>query len=121
MFKLIPLILLTTFVSSCSESLPIVDWNQAQDCQLKLVAYKTSKHSKYWMEDEKTKTIFYFHSLGGRRIPTISLGESIKSKCMIYNNQFITQFEQYKTSIVQNPNTGITDIKTLDGYEYLVN
>lgn len=121
MKKIISAILISASLIGCSKIPPDVDWLTAEPCSLKLIAYKTSKSSKYWMIEENTNNVFFFHSLGGRRIPTIPLGNSVQSKCLNYQGERITEFESYRTTIVVNPNTGTTVIKVLEGYENFVN
>jgi hypothetical protein len=111
------LLLATT---ACSQNPPDINWDTADNCTLKLVAYKTSKASYYWMEEVETKAIYKFHSLGGRRMPTIALGMVLPSKCAFVGSNRYTQFEQYKKTIVENPQTGSTATETLSGYDWVL-
>jgi hypothetical protein len=95
-------------------------WDGQPECTLRLVAYKTSKHSKYYMEEVSTGTLFYMSGLGGRRIPTIPLGSTVKSRCAYdSSNNRITEFYNHRTSIVDRVSG--TTTKSLPGYEHLLN
>jgi len=121
MSKLFLLILLAAVVGCEPNNTPRKDvWKGQEVCTLMLVAYRTSKHSKYYMEEVSTGTLFYMTGLGGRRIPTIPLGATVKSRCG-YNSdkQRVTEFYNYKESIVTY--TSGTKVNTLAGYEYLFN
>lgn len=93
-------------------------WSQSPACTLRLVAYRTDKSSSYYLEEVGTGHLFEMHGLGGRRIPTIALGESVHSKCdQSAEGKRITEFEYYRQSIVVSYSGTIT--RTLPGYEYL--
>ena len=93
-------------------------WSSQPSCTLRLVAYRTSKSSKYYMEEVETGALFYMNSLGGRRIPTIPLGGTIQSRCgYSKDGKRITEFYNYRTSIVKHT-TG-TVVRSLSGYDHL--
>lgn len=93
-------------------------WAKSPSCTLRLVAYRTSKHSKYVLEEVGTGHLFTMTGLGGRRIPKIALGESITSKCdYSRDGKRITEFEYYRDSIVVHA-TG-TVFRHLPGYAHL--
>jgi hypothetical protein len=100
----------------CSKPVEPIDLRYAKSCELKLVGYRTSKASYYWMEEVETKAIFTFRGLGGRRIPTIALGSTVQSKCSWVGHIRVTQWQSNKRDIVKNPHTGTTEFRTLNGY-----
>lgn len=106
------------FLTACSPKPPSIDWNTADTCILKLVAYKTSKASYYWMEEIGTGAIFEFNSLGGRRIPTKKLGFKITSKCAFVMNVRVTNHKMHKRKLVKKY-SGPTKIMALNGYEWV--
>jgi hypothetical protein len=93
-------------------------WDGQAECTLRLVAYKTSKHSKYYLEEVGTGALFYMSQLGGRRIPTTELGGTVKSRCgYSKDGKRITEFYSYRKSIVTR--TSGTVERSLAGYENL--
>lgn len=93
-------------------------WSKSPTCTLRLVAYRTSKHSKYVLEEVGAGHIFIMTGLGGRRIPTLQLGEYIISKCAYDSDgQRITEFEYYRQSIVIHTTGNV--FRHLPGYAYL--
>lgn len=93
-------------------------WGKSRACTLRLVAYRTSKSSKYVLEEAGTGHLFIMRGLGGRRIPKLQLGESIISKCDYGSDaKRITEFEYHKKSIVVH--TSGTVFRHLPGYEHL--
>lgn len=90
-----------------------------EDCQLikgkvVLVAYKISKHSKYWVKNVKNNDIYELGGLGGRREPIISLGDTIDvTFCYVKPTINID-----KKSYVKKTNNNST-FKSLNGYEKL--
>jgi len=115
------IIALSVAISGCEGGKPPAAspaWDGQSECTLRLVAYRTSKSSKYYLEEVGTGALFCMSQLGGRRIPTIELGGTVKSRCgHSKDGKRITEFHAYRKSIVTR--TSGTVERSLAGYENL--
>lgn len=73
--RLMTYTILTLFIYSCSPTSNKCE-NQTSGKAI-LVAYRVYKHSHMWFQNPETKQIYDINALGGRREPTISLGDTI--------------------------------------------
>lgn len=78
-----------------------------------LVAYRVSKHSHLWFENPKTGKVYDIGGVGGRREPSINLGDSIN----VYYCESEIVFD--KDKYVQEPFNRETRFIYLNGYRYL--
>jgi len=81
MNKIYLFLLCIILVGCCSQT----DINRAdiKNGKATLVAYRVAKHSHMWLKIKETNTIHDISGLGGRRIPTINLGDTIDVKYYI--------------------------------------
>ena len=63
------------FLSSCKNKPRVC--KELKEGEAVLVAYRVAKHSHMWFLNPATNTIYDIDGLGGRREPTIKLGQSI--------------------------------------------
>jgi hypothetical protein len=78
-----------------------------------LVAYKVAAHSHIWFQDPKTKRIFHEGTLGGRKEPTVSLGDTIN----VHYCDGTLMFD--KNLYVKSPMDRSSRFKCLGGYYHL--
>jgi hypothetical protein len=63
------------------ESPPTIAWDQAQACQLKVVAIRIAQESRYFLEEISTGAIFIYASEGAWQKPVIALGGTMMARC----------------------------------------
>jgi len=70
------ILLSVLFLFSC-QSKPRV-CKELKEGEAVLIAYRVAKHSHMWFLDPVTNTVYDIDGIGGRREPTIKLGQSIQ-------------------------------------------
>jgi hypothetical protein len=90
--------------------------------EARVVAYRVAKSSRIWIEDVKTKHVFEFSSLGGRRAPTVALGTVVPIQyCETVGYTSVVKhvlFDKYK--YVDYPSgDSSTRFESLPGYSHL--
>ncbi len=105
--------LLCVIFSSCSQGVDVDTCENPTDGKAILVAYRVARHSHLWFQNPETKRVYDIGSVGGRREPNISLGDTIEVQ---YCNGEIV-FDRYE--YVKQPINRETRFVYLDGFDNL--
>ena len=80
-----------------------------------LIGYRVAKHSHLYIRIDETGTIHDIGGLGGRREPTLSLGDKFPIQYYQNENNVIPHFDKYK--YVKYPTNRRTRRVMLDNYK----
>lgn len=82
-----------------------------------LVGYKVSKHSRLYVFDPETHKIHTLHSLGGRREPSLKIGESFDVQYCGLNKEYLyIDRDRLRTTYVRVPEDKKSRTVMLPGY-----
>ena len=80
-----------------------------------LIGYKVAKHSRLYIRIDETGTIHKITSLGGRREPTLSLGDKFPIQYYYRGNTVVPRFNKF--NYVRYPKNRRTRTVMLDEYK----
>ena len=118
-YRFAKLMLLASVITAtslgCSPQDPTSNCSVVSEGPARLVAYRVAKHSRLWLENTQTGKIQEFSGLGGRRIPTIDLGQTITVKYC--GEKMYVNLDPYVTYPTNKDSS--TKFVPLPGYEHL--